>query len=129
MMQQGLLVLLLGALLLLVSSLSIAQDLPSETGKAAWYGKKFDGRTTASGERFDSSKLIAAHPSLPFGSTVRVTNLKNDKSVELRIVDRGPSRAVRARGFVVDVSLQAAKALGFVKQGLTDVRVDVLSIK
>ena len=62
----------------------------SETGKASWYGAQHHGKRTASGERFDQNALTAAHRELPFGSQVRVTNLNNDRSVVVRINDRGP---------------------------------------
>ena len=100
--------------------------LETETGKASWYGKKFDGRRTASGEKFNSDYPTAAHPSWPFGTVVKVTNLANDRAIKVRINDRGPSAAVRSSGVITDVSLGVAKVLGFVEQGLTEVRLDVI---
>ncbi len=91
-------------------------------GIASYYGKKFHGRPTASGERFDMHALTAAHRTLPFGTRVRVTNLENGTRVVLRINDRGPSSRER----IIDVSYGAARELGFVTQGLTRVRVEVL---
>jgi len=79
-----------------------------ETGEASFYGKEFNGRPTASGERFDMHALTAAHRTLPFGTRVRVTNLANGKSVIVRINDRGPH--VRAR--IIDLSYGAARAIG-----------------
>lgn len=70
--------------------------------------------------------LIAAHPTYPFGTVVRVTNLKNGKSARLRIEDRGPVRRIRAQGVIIDVSRGAAKELDFLEQGRTRVRVEVL---
>src|SRR5688500_2730559 len=77
-------------------------------GGASFYGASFEGRRTASGERFDPDELTAAHPTLPFGTRVRVTNLGNDKTVVVRINDRGPYR----RGRIIDVSYRAARKLG-----------------
>ena len=95
----------------------------AQTGIASYYGHEFHGRTTASGETYDENKLTAAHRKLPFGTRVRVVNLENDKSVTLRITDRGPF----VDGRIIDVSFQAAKDLDFVKAGLAEVRVEVLS--
>lgn len=100
--------------------------LDTQTGKASWYGEGFDGKSTASGEPFNSDYPVAAHPDWPFGTVVRVTNLDNDRSLEVRVVDRGPSDKRVDEGLVMDVSLGAAKVLGFVDDGVTDVRLDVL---
>ena len=94
-----------------------------ETGVASWYGQEFQGNATASGEPYDLNGLTAAHPKLPFGTTVRVTNLKNRKDILLRINDRGPHVGRR----LIDVSWAAAKRLGFVHSGLTRVRVEVVA--
>jgi rare lipoprotein A len=93
-----------------------------EVGIASYYAHEFDGRRTASGEVYDMNKLTAAHPSLPFGTIVKVTNLENEKSVEVRINDRGPFKKAR----VIDVSYEAAKRLDFVRQGLVEVRVEAI---
>jgi rare lipoprotein A len=95
----------------------------SLTGEASWYGEEFEGNTTASGEVYDSNGLTAAHPTLPFGTTVRVTNLSNSKNLLLRINDRGPYIGRR----LIDVSWNAAKRLGFVDAGTTPVRVEVVA--
>ena len=95
----------------------------SETGEASWYGEEFEGNTTASGEVFYSQELTAAHPTLPFGTTVRVTNLNNRKKILLRINDRGPYFGQR----LIDVSREAAERLGFVESGTTPVRVEVVA--
>ncbi|CAD5107991.1 septal ring lytic transglycosylase RlpA family protein [Zestomonas carbonaria] len=92
------------------------------TGKASWYGAKHHGKKTASGERFDQNALTAAHRSLPFGTRVRVTNLNNDRSVVVRINDRGPY----ARGRIIDVSRKAAEQLGMLGAGVVPVRVQSL---
>lgn len=89
------------------------------TGIASWYGKKFHGRRTANGERYDMYALSAAHPTLPMPSLVRVTNLKNGRSIVARVNDRGPF----ARGRIIDMSYRSAQLLGFVKQGTARVRV------
>lgn len=95
-------------------------------GLASFYGPGFNGGKTASGERFDQRKLVAAHRTLPLGSVVRVTNLENRRSVVLRIVDRGPYGPNHRKGCVIDVSKAAARRLGFVEGGLTHVTVRVL---
>ena len=94
----------------------------SQVGVASWYGGKFHGRTTASGEPYDMHAMTAAHPSLPFGTKVRVTNLENGRSVVLRINDRGPF----AKRRIIDVSRHAAEHLGFLRAGLARVRVEVI---
>lgn len=95
-------------------------------GLASYYGEGFHGRLTASGVRFDMHAMVAAHPSYPFGTVVRVTNLRNGRSVRVRILDRGPARHIRADGVVIDLSYGAARALGFLKEGRTRVRLEVL---
>ncbi|MEZ5741506.1 MAG: septal ring lytic transglycosylase RlpA family protein [Burkholderiaceae bacterium] len=92
-------------------------------GKISYYGKKFAGRKTASGEKFDPEAMTMAHPKWPFGTRVRVTNLQNKKSVVLRVNDRGPSIPDR----VADVSSGAARKLGFIKAGLVDARLEVVA--
>jgi rare lipoprotein A len=84
-----------------------------ETGIASWYGKRFHGRRTASGESFDMHALTAAHPNLPFGSWVRVRNVVNGLSVDVRINDRGPH--VKRR--IIDLSRAAARSLGLLDDG------------
>jgi rare lipoprotein A len=95
-------------------------------GLASFYGRGFDGKRTASGARFDMHAMVAAHPTYPFGTLVRVTNLKNTRSVVVRIMDRGPARRARAAGVIIDVSHGAAEKLGFIREGRTRVRLDVL---
>ena len=92
-------------------------------GKLAWYGSKFNGRRTASGERFNAGALTLAHKDLPFGTKVRVTNLKNKRSVVLRVNDRGPTQADR----IGDVSLAAARRLGMLRSGVIDARIEVVA--
>ncbi|MDG9929833.1 MULTISPECIES: septal ring lytic transglycosylase RlpA family protein [unclassified Pseudomonas] len=93
-----------------------------ETGKASYYGARHHGQKTASGERFDQHALTAAHRSLPFGTRVRVTNLNNDRSVVVRINDRGP----HTRGRIIDVSRRAAEQLDMLRSGTAPVRVQSL---
>jgi rare lipoprotein A len=97
-----------------------ARDL-HQIGTASWYGGKYDGRPTASGEIFDSSQLTAAHPSLPFGTQVQVLNPANGRSVVVRINDRGPGH-----GRVIDLSMQAAKALDIVRTGTARVHISTV---
>jgi rare lipoprotein A len=94
----------------------------SLNGKLAWYGRKFAGRRTASGERFDPEAMTMAHKTLPFGTLVKVTNPRNGKSVTLRVNDRGPTQPDR----VGDVSLAAARALGMVRAGVIDAELQVV---
>jgi rare lipoprotein A len=97
----------------------------AETGKLAWYGKKFAGRKTASGERYNPNALTTAHNTLPFGTKVKVTNLANNKSVVVRVNDRGPHDGSR----LGDVSAAAAKRLGMTKAGVIDARLEVVGKK
>lgn len=94
----------------------------TQTGKASFYADKFEGRITASGEKYKHNKLTAAHKTLPFGTKIKVTNLTNNKSVEVVVNDRGPY----VDGRVVDLSKSAAEALDFINLGLADVRVEVV---
>jgi rare lipoprotein A len=94
---------------------------PYQVGTASWYGEYFQGKETASGEPYDMQDFTAAHPTLPLGTYVRVTNLKNGKAVILRINDRGPYVENR----IIDVSYNAARALGFKDRGVQRVRLDV----
>jgi rare lipoprotein A len=95
-------------------------------GLASYYGADFHGKRTASGIKFDMNTMVAAHPSYPLGTVVRVTNLKNRRSVQVRILDRGPAAGPRAEGVIIDLSRRAAQELGFIKQGRTRVRLEVL---
>jgi rare lipoprotein A len=94
-----------------------------ETGLASWYGAKHQGKRTASGEIFDQKKFTAAHRTLPWGSIVKVTNLDNGKSVEVRINDRGPF----TKGRIIDLSRAAARAVGMLESGVSPVRMELLS--
>ncbi len=92
----------------------------AEVGEASWYGPGFQGNETASGETFDQNKMTAAHPTLPMGTTAKVTNLENDKKVEVRINDRGPYEGDR----VIDLSRAAASRLDMVDDGTSQVRIE-----
>ena len=87
--------------------------LETRVGLASYYGRDFHGQITASGARFDMNALVAAHPSYPFGTRVRVTNLANDRSTVVRIIDRGPAPRLRADGLLIDVSRKAAEAVSY----------------
>jgi rare lipoprotein A len=104
---------------------STGQDVYVQYGKASFYGDKFHGRTTANGESYDHEKLTAAHLTLPFGTTVKVTNLSNNRTTIVRINDRGPF----VEGRVIDLSQKAAKQLDFIPLGVVDVKVEVLNEK
>jgi rare lipoprotein A len=93
------------------------------TGVASYYGRRFHGRLTANGERFDMSAMTAAHKTLPFGSLVRVTNPRNGKSVTVRINDRGPF----TRGRTIDLSRAAAREIGLVSRGHGTVEMELLA--
>ena len=93
-----------------------------QVGTASWYGADFQGKPTATGEPFDMYDFTAAHPSLPLGSYVRVTNLHNGKSAIVRINDRGPV----VEGRIIDVSYSVARALDFKSRGLQTVRLDLV---
>jgi rare lipoprotein A len=99
----------------------------SAVGFATYYARRLHGRMTASGIPFDTDAMVAGHPTYPFGTIVRVTNLRNGLSAEVEIVDRGPARSARRTGVIVDVSRAAAECLDFVRAGRARVRVDVLS--
>jgi rare lipoprotein A len=103
---------------LLLSISSCARKI-TETGKASFYADKFQGRTTASGEKFKQEKLTAAHRTLPFGTKVKVVNLANGRSVKVTINDRGPF----APGRIIDVSKKAARKLGMVDAGVASIEI------
>jgi len=94
----------------------------SESGQASWYGGKFHGRTTASGETFDTNALTAAHKTLPFGTVVEVTNLDNGRAVTVRINDRGPF----VEGRIIDLSRAAAEKIDMVGTGVARVEIHLV---
>ena len=95
----------------------------AQTGVASFYGREFEGRRTACGERYDGDAFTAAHRKLPFGTRIRVTHVKSGRTVECRVNDRGPFK----KGRIVDLSRRAAEALGIVREGLARVTVEVLA--
>src|SRR6056297_1237751 len=112
------------ALIKFILVIAIIQPLAGETegGKASWYGGRFHGRQTASGEIFDTNKLTAAHKTLSFGTVVEVTNLANGKSIEVRINDRGPF----VEGRIIDLSRAAATKIGMMSTGIAPVKVEIV---
>jgi len=93
-----------------------------QVGTASWYGEDFQGKPTASGEPFNMYDLTAAHPTLPLGTLVKVTNLRNRRAIVVRINDRGPI----VPGRIIDVSYSTAKVLRFQGRGVQRVRLDVV---
>lgn len=93
-----------------------------QRGEASYYASKFEGRLTANGEVFSNDSLTAAHRSLPFGTYVKVTNLSNEKTIVVRINDRGPF----IEGRIIDVTQKVARELDFYNQGITQVQLRVL---
>ncbi len=93
-----------------------------QVGVVSWYGAAFHDRPTASGERFDSDAMTMAHPTLPFGTQVKVTNLRNGRTVVVRVNDRGPFAGQR----IADLSRAAAAELGMMKRGVAKARIEVL---
>ncbi|MDB5807882.1 MAG: rlpA [Betaproteobacteria bacterium] len=134
--------LLTGFILLTVAAVSLAAGKPASGGAeaaapakppgqtrfglASYYGKGLQGKKTADGERFDKNEISAAHPTYPLGTRLRVTNLRNGRSVNLRVNDRGPTKPNRDKGVIIDLSEQAAHELGFARQGRTRVKTEVL---
>jgi rare lipoprotein A len=94
-----------------------------QIGMASWYGEECQGNNTASGEPFDLNGLTAAHRELPLGTTIKITNLRNNKTIQLRVNDRGPS----IEGRMVDITWGAARRLGFLNAGLTPVRMEIIA--
>ncbi len=99
-----------------------AEAKPYQVGNASWYGQLFQGKETASGEMYDMYGFTAAHKELPLGTWVKVTNLRNDRTVIVRINDRGPVTP----GRVLDLSYRAAKELNMAGRGVVKVRIDVI---
>ena len=95
-----------------------------QVGLVSWYGAAFHDRPTANGEKYDSGDLTMAHPTLPFGTQVKVTNLRNGRSVLVRVNDRGP----RVGSRIADLSRAAAAQLGMLKRGVVRARIEVLGV-
>jgi|ERR1700746_239083 peptidoglycan lytic transglycosylase len=102
---------------------NVKRARPYQVGTASWYGSYFDGKETASGEPFDMYDLTAAHPTLPLGTMVKVTNLRNGRAVVVRVNDRGPV----VEGRIIDLSYEAARVLHLEHQGIQEVRLDLVS--
>ena len=100
--------------------------LETRQGLASYYGPGFEGKVTASGATFDKNSMVAAHPTYPFGTVVRVTNLANGRAVIVRIVDRGPAKTAQNEGVLIDLSSGAARNLGVTSTGRTKVKLEVL---
>jgi len=98
----------------------------TQTGLASFYGQAFHGRITASGEIFNMHRMVAAHPSYPIGTWVRVINLVNERAIEVRVIDRGPTQKYQAEGVIIDLSQGAATKLAMINDGRVRVRVEVL---
>lgn len=114
--------LLLATLLLLTAcSSQRTNQEPGISGQASWYGAQHHGKKTASGERFNQNALTAAHRTLAFGTQVKVTNTLNNKSVTVRINDRGPY----SKGRIIDLSRAAAAKIDMIKQGVAPVTLQV----
>ena len=111
-------------LIMLFGFSCMTKVISTQEGAASFYADFFHGQTTASGETYDSALLSAAHLTLPFGTEVRVTNLSNQKAVVLRINDRGPFIKKR----ILDLSKEAARELDFLKQGVIEIRLEVLRL-
>lgn len=106
---------------------SIGRPLPGGhelRGIASWYGPGFNGKTTASGERFRQNEMTAAHKTLPFGTIVRVTNLQNSRSVQVRINDRGPF----IDGRIIDMSKGSARKLNMIQAGIVPVELRIVKM-
>ena len=95
----------------------------TETGMASWYGHPYHGRQAADGEIYDMEKLVAAHRTLPFNTWVRVTNLSNSKTVDVRIIDRGPF----VGGRIIDLSHAAAQRVDLIGPGVAQVRLEIIA--
>lgn len=107
------------SVLIAVVCLSACSQKVTQTGKASYYANKFKGRKTASGAKYRHSKLTAAHRTLPFGTKVKVTNLRNGKSVKVKINDRGPF----VSGRIVDLSKKAARKIDMLNEGVGTVKI------
>ena len=107
---------------LLIANSALAQPTFKQEGTASYYADKFEGQPTASGEKYKHTKMTAAHKSLPFGTMIKVTNLKNNKSVVVKVNDRGPF----VEGRIVDLSKSAAETLDFILDGLARVKIEVV---
>jgi rare lipoprotein A len=102
--------------------------IQEQEGYATFVARSFHGRKSASGETFDERRLVAAHRALPFGSMVRVTNVRNGRSVTVRIVDRGPYGKNYREGTIIDLSRAAARRLRMIRDGQIPARLEILTL-
>ena len=109
-------------LMAMIANQVISQNAIYQQGKASFYANKFDGRITANGEIYKSTKMTAAHKDLPFGTYVKVTNIVNSKSIVVRINDRGPYIGDR----IIDLSKKASEKLGFTENGIVEVTLEIV---
>lgn len=103
--------------------LTSMQEIDTTLGKASYYAHKFHGEKTASGEIYDENKFTAAHKDLPFGTKVKITNLSNDKTVVVRINDRGPF----VKNRIIDISYVAAKNISMIQKGIIEVKIEIVN--
>ena len=115
-----------GALVVLLSLGTIGATRQSQEGWASFYARSRGGARTASGERYDPKALVAAHPTLAFGTRLRVTRVTTGRMVVVRVIDRMPATLARRRGYIIDLSRAAAESLDFIREGRTRVRVDIV---
>lgn len=113
---------ILSTIFIVLAAIAQAQDFEQQ-GKASFYADRFEGRTTASGERYSHKKATCAHLSLPFGTLLKVTNLANNKTAVVRVNDRGPFVTDR----IIDISKSVAERLDFVAAGVADVKIEIIS--
>ena len=112
---------------LMVSLSDLSPDMQEymgriETGMASYYASKFNGRKTSYGELFNNQEFTAAHPTLPYNTLIEVTNLKNNRKVNVRVTDRGPFSKSR----VIDISKSAARQIGMIQSGIAKVQLKVV---
>ena len=100
-------------------------EVERQRGTAVYYASRFHGRRTASGVPLDNRAMGAAHPTLPFGCVVTVTNQRNGKAVAVKVVDRGPSRRDQLQGKIIDLSQAAARELDYFRQGTAEVELEI----
>lgn len=116
-----------------IPGVSLAQSMTSDegampdnlTGTASYYSEMAHGERTASGEIFDKNALVAAHPFLPFGTVVQVSDMATGRSIKVRVIDRGPSESLYKQGVIIILSPAAAQQLGFINKGTAQVRLEI----
>ncbi|NOQ64146.1 MAG: septal ring lytic transglycosylase RlpA family protein [Methyloprofundus sp.] len=113
---------MLRSFVFLIFCLSSSLSMAAEEGIASYYSDVFQGKKTASGEKYDKNKLTSSHKTLPFGTKVKVTDLKNNKSVIVTVNDRGPFSKKR----IIDLSRAAAQKIGLIDAGISRVRLDII---